>query len=87
MGVYMMIVPSSEKQIKRDFHIQCREVMTVTVERNGVTYNVSEYSVDFGKAGTARVTVYDPCIDEEARQRRRERLLQKCEEQIRRGLS
>lgn len=43
----------------------------MTVERNGVTYNVSEYSVDFGKAGTARVTVYDPCIDEVARQRRR----------------
>lgn len=62
--------------------------MTVTtVVKDGVTYAVIEYSVDFGKAGTAKVTVYDPCIDEAARQRRRERLLQKCEEQIRRGLS
>ena len=56
-----------------------------TIEKDGVTYAVSEYGVDFGKAGTARVTVYDPCITEEAKQRRRAALLRKCEELIRRG--
>lgn len=47
----------------------------------------TEYTVDFGpKNGVARVTVHDPCITEEAQQRRREAIVAKCEELISRGL-
>lgn len=53
----------------------------------GKPHRVTEYTVDFGpKNGTARVTVYDPCITPEAQQRRREAIVRKCQELIRRGL-
>lgn len=56
------------------------------IMEDGVAYKVSSYSVDFGpKNGTARVTVYDPCITEEAQQKRREAIVRKCQELIRRG--
>lgn len=56
------------------------------IMRNGKPYRVSSYSVDFGpKNGTARVTVYDPCVSEEAQRKRREAIVCKCEELIRRG--
>lgn len=56
------------------------------IVENGVEYIIRTYCVDHGKAGTTRVTVYDPCITEEAQQRRREAIVRKCEDLIRRGL-
>lgn len=50
-------------------------------------YITTEYTVDFGpKNGVAHVTVHDPCITDEARQRRREAIVAECEKLIRRGL-
>lgn len=57
------------------------------VEHDGKLCRMTTYEVDFGqKNGVAHVTVYDPCITEEAQQKRREALLRLCEEQIRRGM-
>lgn len=57
------------------------------VEHDGKPCLVTTYTVDFGpKNGTAHVTVYDPCITEEAKQKRREALLRKCEELYRKGI-
>ena len=57
------------------------------VERDGKQYIKTEYSVDFGpKDGTAHVTVFDPCITEEAQQRRERAIVEKCQELIQRGL-
>ena len=57
------------------------------IMKDGKPYRVSSYSVDFGpKAGTARVTVYDPCVSEEAQRKRREAIVYKCEELIAQGL-
>lgn len=56
------------------------------IVENGVEYIRRTYYVDHGKAGTTTVVVYDPCITEEAQQRRREAIVRKCEELIRRGL-
>lgn len=56
------------------------------IMENGKPYRVTTYSIDFGeKAGTARVTVLDPCITPEAQTKRREAILAKCRELIRRG--
>lgn len=49
-------------------------------------YITTTYTVDFGpKNGVAHVTVHDPCVTEEARQRRRDAIVATCEELIRRG--
>ena len=57
------------------------------IMKDGKPYRVTSYEVDFGpQNGVAKVTVYDPCITEEAQQKRREALVRKCEELIRRGL-
>ena len=56
--------------------------------KDGKPYRVISYSVDFGpKNGVAHVTVYDPCISEEAQQRRREAIVKKCQELMQRGLA
>lgn len=45
------------------------------------------YTVDFGtRNGTARVTVLDPCVTEEARERRRQAVLRTCGELMGQGL-
>lgn len=57
------------------------------VHMDGKAYLKTEYTVDFGeKNGTARVTVLDPCVTEEAQRKRREAIVRKCEELIRQGL-
>lgn len=57
------------------------------IEKNGTTYRVTTYSVDFGeKNGTAHVTVLDPCISEESQEKRREAIIRKCQDLIRRGM-
>ena len=54
--------------------------------KDGKPYRVTSYEVDFGpKNGVAKVTVYDPCITEEAQQKRREAIVRKCQELIQRG--
>lgn len=54
---------------------------------NGKPYRVTTYSVDFGeKNGTAHVTVLDPCISEESQEKRREAIVRKCQDLIRRGM-
>lgn len=59
----------------------------MVVERDGKPYQVSTYRVEFGpKNGAAHVTVYDPCISEAARKRRREAVARKCEGLIQQGL-
>ena len=61
--------------------------MAEIIHKDGKAFMKTEYAVDFGpKNGTARVTVLDPCISEESRQRRREAIVRKCEELCRRGL-
>ena len=57
------------------------------IMKDGKPYRVTSYEVDFGpKNGVAHVTVYDPCITEEARQKRREAIVRTCQDLIRRGL-
>lgn len=57
------------------------------IMKDGKPFQVTEYTVDFGpKNGMARVRVLDPCITEEAQQRRREAIVRKCQELIARGL-
>ena len=57
------------------------------VEHDGKLCRKTTYEVDFvSKNGVAHVTVYDPCITEEAQQKRREAILRLCEEQIRKGM-
>ena len=57
------------------------------VVKNGTPYRVTTYSVDFGeKNGTAHVTVLDPCISEESQIKRREAIVRKCQDLIRRGM-
>lgn len=57
------------------------------VMRDGKLCRKITYEVDFGpKNGTSHVTVYDPCITEEAQQRRRQAIVDKCSDLMRRGL-
>ena len=57
------------------------------IVENGKPYRVTTYSVDFGeKNGTAHVTVLDPCISPEAQEKRREAIIRKCQDLIRRGM-
>lgn len=69
--------------------IECgREAITMgdIVIQDGIAYIRTEAYVDFGKAGTAHAVVLDPCITKEAQQRRREDMVRKCQDLIRRGL-
>ena len=51
------------------------------VEKNGKPYQVTTYCVDFGpKNGIAHVTVYDPCVTDVSRERRREAIARRCQE-------
>lgn len=57
------------------------------IMKDGKPYRVTSYEVDFGpKNGVAHVMVYDPCITEEAQQKRREAIVRTCQDLIRRGL-
>lgn len=57
------------------------------IMKDGKPYRVTSYEVDFGpKNGVDHVTVYDPCITEEAQQKRREAIVRTCQDLIRRGL-
>lgn len=57
------------------------------VVENGIPYKVTSYEVDFGpRNGTAKVTVLDPCITEEAQKKRRDAIVHRCQELIAQGL-
>ena len=57
------------------------------VHIDGKPHLRTEFSVDFGpKNGACKVEVLDPCITEEARQKRREAIVRKCQELMRQGL-
>ena len=64
-----------------------RDVSRREITVDGKAFIEICYEVDFGeKNGTAKVRVLDPCVTEESQQRRREAIVRKCEELIRRGL-
>lgn len=58
---------------------------TEMVEENGVRYIKKVCAVDFGRAGTARVVVKDPCCTEEEQEQRRQHIRRVCEDLVRRG--
>lgn len=51
----------------------------------GKPYKKTESVIDNGKYGTVHMTVLDPCITEEAQQKRREALQRTCQELARKG--
>lgn len=64
-----------------------RDISRRQVTIDGKAFIEILYEVDFGpKNGTAKVRVLDPCVTEESQQRRREAIVHKCEELIRRGV-
>lgn len=64
-----------------------RDISRREVNIGGEAFTETVYEVDFGpRNGTARVTVLDPCVTEEAQRKRREAIVRKCEELIRRGM-
>lgn len=64
-----------------------RDVSRQEVQIDGKAYTEIRYEVDFGpKNGTARVTVLDPCVSEESQEKRRQAIVQKCQELIAKGL-
>ena len=64
-----------------------RDVSRQLVEIDGKAYTEIRYEVDFGpKNGTARVTVLDPCVSEEAQEKRRQAIIRTCQDLIRKGL-
>ena len=53
---------------------------------DGKPYFRSVYTVDFGeKNGVAKVEVLDPCVTEEAQEKRRAAIVKTCQELIERG--
>lgn len=66
--------------VRRDIS---RQVITI----DGKAFIEKVYEVDHGpKLGVTKVRVLDPCVTEEAQQKRREMLVRKCQDYIRRGL-
>ena len=49
------------------------------VERDGKQYIKTVTEIDYGKGGVTRIITYDPCITEEARQRRLEAIEAVCQ--------
>ena len=63
-----------------------REISRQEVYIDGKAFIEIRYEVDFGtKNGTAKVRVLDPCVTEEAQQRRRDAIVRKCEALALRG--
>ena len=53
---------------------------------DGKPYFRSVYTMDFGpKNGVARVEVLDPCVTQEAQEKRRAAIVKTCQELIARG--
>ena len=65
--------------VRRDIS---RQVITI----DGKAFIEKVYEVDHGpKLGVTKVRVLDPCVTEEAQQKRREAIVQKCKELMRQG--
>ena len=64
-----------------------RDISRKEVVIDGKAFIEILYEMDFGpKNGISKVRVLDPCVTEEAQQKRREAIVRKCEELCRRGL-
>lgn len=64
-----------------------RDISRREITQDGRTFIEIVYELDYGpKLGTTRVRVLDPCVSQEAQQKRREAMVHKCQELIRRGL-
>lgn len=64
-----------------------REISRREIMIDGKAFIETMYEVDHGpKLGTTRVQILDPCVTEEAQQKRREAIVKKCQDLIRRGL-
>ena len=65
--------------VRRDIS---RQIITI----DGKAFIEKVYEVDHGpKLGVTKVRVLDPCVTEEAQQKRREAIVQKCKELMRQG--
>ena len=65
--------------VRRDIS---RQVITI----DGKAFIEKVYEVDHGpKLGVTKVRVLDPCVTEEAQQKRREAIARKCKELMRQG--
>ena len=65
--------------VRRDIS---RQVITI----DGKAFIEKVYEVDHGpKLGVTKVRVLDPCVTEEAQQKRREAIVRKCKELMRQG--
>lgn len=64
-----------------------RDISRQLINIDGKEFIEIIYEVDFGpKNGVAKVRVLDPCVTEEAQQKRREAIVRTCQDLIRRGL-
>lgn len=64
-----------------------RDISRQLITIDGKAFIEKVYEVDHGpKLGVTKVRVLDPCVTEEAQQRRREALVKICRDYIRRGL-
>ena len=72
---------------KEAIHGVRRDISRKEMTIDGKVYLEIIYEVDFGpKNGVAKVRVLDPFVTEEAQQTRREAIVRKCQELIKRGL-
>ena len=64
-----------------------RDISRREITIDGKAFIEIIYEVDFGpKNGCSKVRVLDPCVTEEAQQKRREAIVRTCQDLIRRGL-
>lgn len=64
-----------------------RDISRQLITIDGKAFIETVYEVDHGpKLGVTKVQVLDPCVTEEAQQKRREAIVRTCQDLIRRGL-
>lgn len=63
-----------------------RDISRQEITIDGKAFIEKVYEVDHGpKLGVTKVRVLDPCVTEEAQQKRREAIVRKCKELMRQG--
>ena len=63
-----------------------RDISRQEITIDGKAFIETVYEVDHGlKLGVTKVRVLDPCVTEEAKQKRREAIVRKCKELMRQG--
>lgn len=64
-----------------------RDISRREITIDGKAFIEIIYEVDYGpKNGVSKIRVLDPCVTEEAQQKRREAIVRTCQDLIRRGL-